>query len=105
VSVLCRKVSDATGKGTLVVAEDGRILRFDEKTTEGSAGLINCGFYLMEEDMLDCVPPGRAVSLEKETFPRLLENGVKLAACEMSGAFVDIGTPGEYLRVKDEGWR
>jgi NDP-sugar pyrophosphorylase family protein len=45
------------------------------------------------------------VSLEKETFPRLLESGVKLAACETSGAFVDIGTPKEYLRVKDGGWR
>jgi mannose-1-phosphate guanylyltransferase len=105
VSVLCRKVADVAEKGTLVVGEGGRILRFDEKTAEGSSGLINCGFYLMEEDVLDCVAPGQPVSLEKETFPRLLESGVKLAACETSGAFVDIGTPKEYLRVKDGGWR
>jgi len=104
-SVLCRRAADATGKGTVVVGERGRILSFDEKTAGGSAGLINCGFYLMEKDVLDCVAPGRPVSLEKETFPRLLESGVMLAACETSGAFVDIGTPEEYMRVKNGGWR
>ena len=104
-TVLCRRAADATGKGTLVVGERGRILRFDEKTAAGSAGLINCGYYLMDKDVLDSVPRGRAVSLEKETFPGLLEDGVTLAACETSGAFVDIGTPEEYLRVKDGGWR
>ncbi len=105
VSVLCRVAADATGKGTLVVGERGRILRFDEKTAAGASGLINCGFYLMEKDVLDCVAPGRPVSLEKETFPRLLESGAALAACETSGAFVDIGTPEEYARVKHGGWR
>jgi NDP-sugar pyrophosphorylase family protein len=104
VSVLCKE-ADAAGRGTLLVGERGRILRFDEKTAAGASGLINCGFYLMEKDVLDVVPAGRPVSLEKETFPRLLEDGLTLAACETSGAFVDIGTPEEYARVKDRGWR
>ncbi len=104
VTMLCTR-ADATGRGTLAVGKDGRILRFEEKTVAGSSGLINCGFYVMEKEVLDSVAPGRPVSLEKETFPFLLEKGVKLAACESSGAFVDIGTPEEYMRVKDGGWR
>ncbi|MBN1504076.1 MAG: NTP transferase domain-containing protein [Candidatus Eisenbacteria bacterium] len=105
VTVLCRRVADATGKGVLAVGESGRVLRFEEKTAEGSPGLINCGYYLMETDALDRVAPGRAVSLETEVFPELLKSGVPLAAHETSGAFVDIGTPDEYLRVKEKGWR
>jgi mannose-1-phosphate guanylyltransferase len=105
VSVLCRRAADATGKGTLVTGQRGEILRFEEKTAGGTPGLINCGFYLMEKDVMDCVVPGRPVSLEREVFPRLLENGVKFAAFETAGAFVDIGTPEEYLQVRDKGWR
>jgi NDP-sugar pyrophosphorylase family protein len=104
-TVLCRRAADATGKGTLVVGDRGRILRFDEKTAAGSPGIINCGYYLMEKEVLDSVPRGRPASLETETFPGLLEAGVALAAFETSGAFVDIGTPDDYMRVKDVGWR
>jgi NDP-sugar pyrophosphorylase family protein len=105
VTVLCRRMADATGRGTLVIGKRREILRFDEKIAAGLPGLINCGFYLMEKGVTQSVAPGRAISLEREIFPRLLKDGLKLAAFETSGAFVDIGTPEEYLRVRDRGWR
>jgi NDP-sugar pyrophosphorylase family protein len=59
---------------------------------------INAGVYLLEHSVLDWIPPGRFVSLEHETFPRLLESGQAVYALTFQGYFVDIGTPASYRR-------
>jgi NDP-sugar pyrophosphorylase family protein len=99
-------VDDAAAYGTLECDNRGRILCFREKAAAG-AGWINGGVYVLQPDVLDHIPDGRAVSIERETFPLLLERGDHLYACPVEGFFVDIGTPQGYRRfqryVEEEG--
>lgn len=90
-------VEDAAAYGTLELDAGGRILCFQEKANAGP-GWINAGAYVMEPEILDFIPAGRAVSIEKETFPLVLEKGWHLYAYPVEGFFVDIGTPEGYRR-------
>ena len=61
----------------------------------------------MEPDVLDLVPRGATVSVEREVFPRLIGDG--LFAQSETGHWIDIGTPESYLaanlrRCRGEGW-
>jgi mannose-1-phosphate guanylyltransferase len=47
---------------------------------------------------LRCIPEGPA-SLEKDVFPRLLDQGIY--AQEQHGKFIDIGTPADYARAQE----
>jgi mannose-1-phosphate guanylyltransferase len=104
-SILSREVEDATGRGILEIGPRGEILSFQEKSRSASPALINCGVYLMEREVLEHIPPGQKVSLETEVFPGLVSPRSKLVAFITKGAFVDIGTPDEYVRIKEKGWR
>ncbi len=85
-------VPDVSRYGALELAEDGALRAFAEKTG-AAAGLINAGAYAAEPRLLDAIPAGRAVSLEREVLPALLGRGERLHAHRQTGRFVDIGTP------------
>ncbi len=87
-----------------VVDLDGdRITRFVEKPDPGEAPtrLINAGTYCFSEDILDHIPTGRKVSLEREIFPALLEEGYDLLGQPFKGHWVDCGRPGVYLEAHE----
>ena len=83
--------------GRLELDGDGRLLSFGEKSAAGP-GWINGGVYVMEPDILDHIPAGRPVSIERETFPHALAQGRTLYSYPVTGFFVDIGTPEGYRR-------
>jgi mannose-1-phosphate guanylyltransferase len=60
--------------------------------------LINAGLYVLEPDVLDLVPAGRAVSIEREVFPRLAEEGT-VYGLALPGYWLDVGTPETYLQA------
>lgn len=98
-SIAVTPVDDPTAFG--VVALDGdRITRFVEKPQEAEApsNLINAGRYLLEPDVFDFIEPGRAVSLEREVFPRLIPRG--LYAFRETGPWSDAGTLPAYLEAQ-----
>ena len=47
--------------------------------------------------MVEAIPPGRAVSFEREVFPQLVGNGLYGFLAE--GYWIDIGTPERYLEA------
>ena len=59
---------------------EGGVLEFLEKTGEPVPGEINAGAYVLERSVLDLIPPGREVSIEREVFPRLVGDGLCGAA-------------------------
>jgi NDP-sugar pyrophosphorylase family protein len=88
-------VEDAAAYGTLELAPDGRVLSFREKGFAGP-GRVNGGVYVLEPKVLGLIPRGGAVSIEKETFPLLLNRQERLYGYPAAGFFVDIGTPEGY---------
>lgn len=91
-------VENKSRYGSVEVNNDHEVLRFIEKGTDGY-GLINGGIYLFQRKIIDMIPDGN-VSLEKEVLPQLVGKG--MYALTMKGAFVDIGTPDDYLNLYDK---
>ncbi len=72
-------VEDSSAYGLVSCDEQGKVLEFLEKTGEPVPGEINAGAYVLERSVLDLMPAGRAVSIEREVFPGWSATGS--AAC------------------------
>jgi mannose-1-phosphate guanylyltransferase len=90
-------VDDSSAYGLVRCDEQGQVLEFLEKTGETVPGEINAGAYVLERAVLDLIPAGRAVSIEREVFPRLVGEG--LSGLLLEGYWMDIGTPERYLQA------
>jgi NDP-sugar pyrophosphorylase family protein len=95
------EVADPSAFGVVPTRDDGAVVAFVEKPPMGQApsNWINAGTYVLEPSVLARIPEGRAVSIERETFPRLLEDGGRLYAMTSSAYWIDIGTPEKYLQA------
>jgi mannose-1-phosphate guanylyltransferase len=90
-------VEDSSAYGLVSCDSDGGVLAFTEKTGEAVPGEVNAGAYVLTPSVFDLIPPGRAVSIETEVFPRLVGEG--LSALLLDGYWMDIGTPERYLQA------
>ena len=70
-------VEDPSRYGLVRTGADGSVLGFLEKPEpeEIDTDLINAGAYVLEAGVLDLIEDGRAVSIERETFPALVGDG------------------------------
>jgi mannose-1-phosphate guanylyltransferase len=91
------EVEDTASYGVVPTFPDGRVEAFLEKSDdEAPTRRINAGAYVLEREVVETlVPAGRAVSFEREVFPRLVDNGLYGWAAD--GYWIDIGTPERYL--------
>jgi mannose-1-phosphate guanylyltransferase len=96
---LC-KVEDPTRYGVAEMTNDNRITRFIEKPAKGTAptNLINAGIYVLSPEIFQYIPKGKKVSMEREVFPQLVQQG-KLYGHTIRGLWIDIGKPEEYLQT------
>lgn len=92
-TMLLAEVDDASRYGRVEIDDDGTVERFSEKG-EAGPGLINAGVYVLDRSVVSAIPEGRAVSLERETFPSLI--GARFFGEPGSFPFLDIGTPESY---------
>jgi mannose-1-phosphate guanylyltransferase len=92
-------VDDPSSYGLVRRDEDGAVLGFLEKPDpfEIDTDEINAGTYVLERAVLDLIPPGQAVSIEREVFPKLVGPG--LYGRRLDGYWMDIGTPERYLQA------
>jgi mannose-1-phosphate guanylyltransferase len=95
---LC-KVEDPCSFGVADL-QGNAIKRFVEKPPKGQApsNLINAGAYILSPEVFTYIPEGKAVSIEREVFPKLAEEG-KLCGHYIEGLWIDIGKPHEYLEA------
>jgi NDP-sugar pyrophosphorylase family protein len=93
------RVNDASALGGVVLDNDGRILRFQEKEIATNRRLASAGVYVIEQDILAGIRPGQTASLEREIFPTLVGQG--LYGVEGQRRFVDIGTPESLASARD----
>jgi mannose-1-phosphate guanylyltransferase len=89
-------VEDTASYGVVPTAPDGEVEAFLEKSAgPAPTNRINGGAYVLEREVIDLIPRGRAVSIEREIFPQLAGTGLYGYLAE--GYWIDIGTPERYL--------
>jgi mannose-1-phosphate guanylyltransferase len=92
-------VDDARPYGLVAMERDGRIVEFREKPAEAIPGVVNAGTYVLEPEAIAAVAPGSVVSIERETFPDLIEQGSAVFGFMSHGYWMDLGTPEKYLQA------
>ena len=94
-------VEDPSRYGVVVCDPDGRVRAFVEKppAEEAPSRWINAGMYVLDPSVLDLIPEDRPASIERETFPALVQKGL-LYSVANDGFWIDAGTPAAYLDVQ-----
>ncbi|MDG2908810.1 MAG: NDP-sugar synthase [Acidimicrobiales bacterium] len=94
-------VDDPSRYGVVPTDTDGRVTGFVEKPPAGEApcNWINAGTYVFEPSVLGRIEPGLRVSVEREVFPAMADEGV-LYGFRSEAYWVDTGTPETYLGVQ-----
>ncbi len=94
-------VEDPTRFGVIDCDEDGRVRTWQEKPTreEARSNWVNVGAWIVEPSILEHIPTGKFVSLEREVFPQLLQASTPFYAFKSTGYWLDIGTPASYVQV------
>jgi NDP-sugar pyrophosphorylase family protein len=96
--IAVQAVPDVSRYGNVILDHEYRVTEFVEKGVCGGPGLINAGVYLLQKRVVNELPAGVAISLEKDVFPRLLAKRVYGLVCK--GPFVDIGIPDDLRRAQ-----
>jgi D-glycero-alpha-D-manno-heptose 1-phosphate guanylyltransferase len=99
-SLVLAQVADTSRFGKVETTPQNRLDRFLEKQEAGGAGDINAGIYLINHELIEEIPEGRAVSIEREMFPQWLRTHTLLGFGSI-GSFLDIGTPESYRAAEE----
>jgi mannose-1-phosphate guanylyltransferase len=96
---LVRRAGGPTAPGASPASAEGDVLEFLEKPDAGQIDTdeISAGAYVLERSVIESIPPGEMVSIEREVFPHLVGQG--LYGHRLEGYWMDIGTPERYLQA------
>ncbi len=92
------EVDDARAFGCVPTDETGRVQAFLEKMAEPVSRWVNAGAYVFRRKVIDSIPEGRPVSVERETFPGLLDAGASVWGFKETAYWLDLGTPASFVR-------
>lgn len=100
VTIAVKKMDDVSSFG-VIEEKDGYAVKFIEKPQKGEtlSHLINAGVYLFSPNVVSTIPQGQFVSVERDIFPLLLQQGRKIALYPIRSYWCDIGNPFSYLKV------
>lgn len=102
VSLHLVRVEDPRAFGLVPTDPDGRVLAFTEKPQtpeEIITDQINAGCYVFRRSVIDSIPAGRPVSVERETFPGLLASGATLHGVTENTYWMDLGKPESIIQA------
>jgi mannose-1-phosphate guanylyltransferase / phosphomannomutase len=90
--------------GIVIADEHGAIERFLEKPTWGQvfSDTINTGIYVLEPEIFDFIPEGRAVDFSSEVFPSVLAADRPIYGYVAQGYWEDVGTTEAYLKAHQD---
>jgi mannose-1-phosphate guanylyltransferase len=92
------EVADPSRFGAVPTDGSGRVTAFLEKTRNPVTNRINAGCYVFRREVIDSIPAGRRVSVERETFPGLIAAGAVVMGYHESAYWLDVGTPQAFVR-------
>ena len=100
VALYLTRVADPRAFGLVPTDADGRVTAFLEKPTKPEeivTDQINAGCYVFRRAVIDAIPPGRVVSVERETFPHLLAEQAGVIGVVDPAYWLDLGTPAAFV--------
>lgn len=92
------RVGDPRAFGCVPTDSDGMVTAFLEKTQDPPTDQINAGCYVFKREVIERIPKGRALSVEREVFPGLLSDGLRVCGYVDSTYWRDMGTPEDFVR-------
>ncbi|MGE2713309.1 sugar phosphate nucleotidyltransferase [Mycolicibacterium litorale] len=92
------RVGDPRAFGCVPTDDDGVVTAFLEKTQDPPTDQINAGCYVFKREVIDRIPRGRPVSVEREVFPGLLSAGLRVCGYVDATYWRDMGTPEDFVR-------
>ena len=101
VALYLTRVDDPRAFGLVPTTPDGRVSAFLEKPQtpeEIVTDQINAGCYVFKRSVIDSIPSGRPVSVEREVFPKLLNDGAVVIGVVDDGYWLDLGTPLAFVQ-------
>ena len=104
VSMALTPVDNPTIYGVVETDAGGMVRRFVEKPSwdEVTTNMINAGIYILEPDVLACIPSETKSMFEHNIFPLLLEKGDPVFSYSSDAYWIDIGTPEKYLQANHD---
>src|ERR1700761_2340169 len=92
------EVADPSAFGCVPTDSSGRVTAFLEKTPNPVTDQINAGCYVFTKSVIDAIPADRVVSVERETFPGLIESGRTVMGYVETAYWLDLGTPAAFVQ-------
>ncbi len=92
------RVGDPRAFGCVPTDSQGLVTAFLEKTQDPPTDQINAGCYVFKRQIIDSMPKGRALSVEREVFPGLLSDGLRVCGYVDATYWRDMGTPDDFVR-------
>lgn len=92
------RVGDPRAFGCVPTDDEGVVTAFLEKTQDPPTDQINAGCYVFKREVIDRIPRGRPVSVEREVFPGLLSAGLRVCGYVDATYWRDMGTPEDFVR-------
>lgn len=102
VTLYLTQVADARAYGCVELLPGDRVKSFLEKSETPPSNLINAGCYVFNRSIIDEIPAGRVVSIERESFPQLLAADKTVFGFVDSAYWLDIGTPAALIKASKD---
>ncbi len=96
------EVEDARAFGCVPTDQEGRVTAFLEKMENPVTKQINAGCYVFNPRVISSIPLDTVVSVERETFPQLVNSGAKVYGYIENAYWLDIGTPKALLKASTD---
>lgn len=93
VTLYLTQVADARAYGVVPTDPDQWVEAFLEKMDNPVTNQINAGCYVFTRSVIDEIPENQVVSVERETFPMLVDSGRRVQGFIDNSYWRDIGTP------------
>lgn len=100
-TIAVTEVQNPSAYGVVESDKKGYAVSFVEKPKAESitSHFINAGIYIFEPAIFKEISLDGPVSVERDTFPKLLEEGQKIAVYKDNSYWIDIGTLEKYKQV------
>ena len=100
-TILLYEAEDPSQFGIVRTDSSGKVSHFRErpKPSEAFSNLINTGIYVLEPEVISCVPYDAVYDFSRDVVPRLLQNQEPFYAFRADGYWCDIENLAQYRNV------